>query len=175
MVEPRRDDPLVAHFEGRSIRIVSFGTVPDRLDIPAVDLRSHETAKLLLYHLAMQGCRCVAALVASAERTSQIESAAAYTAFIGSRRAPSLMLRLDEEGGEEIGYRETLRLLRETPKIDGIFAAVDLHLPVIAEEAVNLLFDRIEGRSRKVRAELSDLIVRRSSVAKDVIRFDRDT
>ena len=206
LVEPMRNDPLVAWFEKRKTPIVSIGTVPDRPDIPAVDIRSRETAALLLAHLAQQGCHRIAALVGAASRTSQIESAEAYGAFVASQGAPSMLVRLDEEEGEEIAYRETLRLLRENPGIDGIFAAidafasgavraahdlgrtmpdqlrlvtrydglraklsrppltaVDLHLPAIAEEAVHLLLDRIEGTSRMVRADLPELVVRQSS------------
>lgn len=206
LVEPMRDDPLVAHFEQRKTPIVSIGTVPGRPDIPAVDLRSGETALLLLDHLEQQGCGRVAALIGTSTRASQTEAADAYGAFAARRGGPSALLTLDEEKGEEVAYRETLRLLRENPSIDGIFAAidafasgtvraarelgrpipdrlrvvtrydglraklsdppltaVDLHLPAVAEEAVHLLLDRIEGRGRMVRADMPELIVRRSS------------
>ncbi|ABL68785.1 transcriptional regulator, LacI family [Paracoccus denitrificans PD1222] len=203
LVEPMRDDPLVAHFEQRKTPIVSVGTVPGRPDIPAVDMRSGETAAMLLDHLARQGCRHIAALIGSAPRTSQIEAEAAFRTLAAS---PDRLLKLSEEEGEEIGYRETLRLLRDDPSIDGIFAAVDafasgavraahelgrvipdqlrivtrydglraklsqppltavdLHLPAVAEAAVHLLFDRIEGTSRTVAAELPELVVRQST------------
>ncbi|RJE82099.1 substrate-binding domain-containing protein [Paracoccus onubensis] len=208
LVEPMRDDPLVAHFEQRKTPIVSIGTVPGRPDIPAVDIRSRETAQLLLTHLAEQGCRQIAALIGASSRTSQIESEAAYDEFVASRQWLSPMLRMNEDEGEEIAYRETLRLLHANPAIDGIFAAidafasgavraarelgrtmpgqlrivtrydglraklsqppltaVDLYLPTIAEEAVHLLLDRIDGTSRMVTAELPKLIVRQSSEA----------
>lgn len=206
LVEPMRDDPLVAHFEQRQTPIVAIGTVPGRPDIPAVDIRSRDTASLLLAHLAAQGCRHVAALVGTSARTSQIESAAAYAAFAASRGWPATLVALDEDQGEDIGHRETLRLLRAEPGIDGIFAAidafasgavraardlgvgvpdrlrivtrydglraklsqppltaVDLHLPEIAEQAVHLLLDRIEGTRRMVQARMPDLVVRPSS------------
>lgn len=204
LVEPMRDDPLVAHFERRRTPVVSIGTVPGRPDIPAVDIRSHETALLLLDHLAAQGCRRIAALVGSRPRTSQIEAEAAYRAFTAGN--PPALLHLDEEQGEEIGYRETLRLLRDDPAVDGIVAAIDafasgavraahelgrvmpdrlrlatrydglraklsqppltaldLHLPRVAEQAVHLLLDRIEGGGRTVKADLPDLVVRSST------------
>lgn len=207
LVEPMRDDPMVAHFEKRQVPVVSIGRVPERPDIPAVDLRSHDTARLLLDHLAAQGCRQVAALIGTAPRASQIETEAAYAAFV-SRRQPSLQLALPEAEGEDIGYQATRRLLAEAPQTDGILAAVDafasgalraardlgrrlpgdlrivtrydglraklaeppltavdLHLPQVAEQAVALLFDRIEGRSRQVKAELPVLVPRLSSQA----------
>ena len=204
LVEPMRDDPLVALFEQRKIPVVSIGTVPGRPDIPAVNIRSRETALLLLDHLAQQGCRHVAALVGATPRTSQIEAAEAYRAFVARRGQQATLVALDEE----IAYRETLRLLRADPSIDGIFAAIDafasgavraahelglamprqlriatrydglraklsdppltaldLHLPAIAEQAVHLLLDRIEGTGRTVDADLPELVPRRSSVS----------
>lgn len=206
LVEPIRDDPLVAYFERRKTPIVSIGTVPDRPDIPAVNIRSQETAALLLDHLAQQGCRQVAALIGSSPRTSQIESATAYQAFVTRHGGLSCLVRLDEDDAEDIAYEKTLSLLRDNPSIDGIFAAidafasgavraahdlgwtipdrlrlvtrydgvraklsqppltaVDLHLPAVAEKAIHLLLDRIEGCSRMVEADLPELVVRRSS------------
>lgn len=206
LVEPMRDDPVVAHFEQRKIPVVSIGAVPGRSDIPAVDIRSRDTATLLLRHLTQQGCRNIAALIGASPRTSQLEGEAAYLAYVGAQRWPSTLIRLEEEEGEEIAYRQTLKLLRDTPEIDGIFAsidafasgavraarelgrmipddlrivtrydglraklsdppltAVDLNLPMIAEEAVHLLLDHIDGNSRKVTAEVPELVVRKSS------------
>ena len=204
LVEPMRDDPLIAHFEARGTPIVSIGTVPGRPDIPAVDLRSQETAQLLLDHLAAQGATRIATLIGATDRTSQIEAEAAHRRLPMAQQAG--LPRLDEAEGEEIAYRETLRLLRDTPAIDGIFAAidafasgavraardhgrripadlrlvtrydglraklsvppltaVDLNLPAIAEAAVALLFERIEGGGGSARAQLPGLVVRQSS------------
>lgn len=208
LVEPMRDDPLVAHFEARQVPVVSIGRVPGRPEIPAVDLRSHDTARLLLDHLAAQGCRQIAVLIGAQPRASQIETEAAYAAFAQFRQPPRL-IRLDEAQGEEIGYQATLRLLTEAPETDGILAAVDafasgalraaqqlgrrlpqdlrlvtrydglraklaqppltavdLHLPQVAEQAVALLLDRIEGREAgPVTAALPELLPRLSSQA----------
>lgn len=208
LVEPMRDDPMVAHFEARNTPIVSIGTVPGRPDIPSVDIRSAETATLLLAHLAGQGCRHIAALIGTSPRTSQIEGEAAYRAFVADHALPATLDHLDEAGGEEAGYRATLRLLGAEPGIDGIFAAidafasgavraahdlgreipaqlrivtrydglraklsqppltaVDLHLPAVAEQAVQLLLSRIEGAGGRALAEVPDLVPRRSSTA----------
>jgi len=206
LVEPMRDDPVLAHFEQRQTPIVSIGTVPDRPDIPAVDLRSRDTSSLLLTHLEEQGCRNVMALVGASQRTSQIESRAAYCAFAQTHGHAPRLLALDEEEGEEIAYRATLAALRDDPRIDGIFAAVDafasgavraaqelgrripedlrlvtrydglraklsrppitavdLHLPDIAERAVELLLDRIDGKPRMIEAAMPELVPRHSS------------
>lgn len=207
LVEPMRDDPLVAHFEARATPIVAIGAVPGRPDIPAVDLRSAETAHLLLEHMHGQGCRQVAALIGSSPRTSQIEGEAAYRAFARAHGFPMVLDQIDEAEGEDAGYRATLKLLTAEPGVDGIFAAIDafasgavraaqdlgrdipqrlrivtrydglraklsrppltaldLHLPAVAEQAVQLLLDRIEGKSSSVSAKLPELIPRRSSL-----------
>lgn len=206
LVEPMRDDPLVAHFETRNTPIVSIGLVPDRPDIPAVDIRSRETADLMLNHLARQGCHQVAALIGASPRMSQIEGALAYEGFVAARGMAPVVLRLEEEAGEEAAYHQTRQLLQVQPKIDGIFAAidafasgavraaqdlgrpipeglrvvtrydglraklsrppltaVDLHLPDIAEQAVQLLFERIEGGAGSVRARMPELVIRGST------------
>ena len=208
LVEPMRDDPLIRHFEKRNTLIVSIGRVPDRPDIPAVDIRSRETATLLLNHLAGQGCRQIAALIGAPLRTSQIESAEAYEAFAARQGSDPQLFLLDEENAEEMAYCQVLELLRTDAAIDGIFAsidafatgavravhesgrsipdslrlvtrydglraklsqppltAVDLHLPAIAEKAVGLLLDQIDGNTRTERADLPELVVRGSSQA----------
>lgn len=213
LVEPMRDDPMVAHFEARNTPVVSIGAVPRRPDIPAVDLRSAETAALLLAHLGGQGCRHVAALIGASPRTSQIEGEAAFRGFARNQAHPATLLHLDEAEGEDAGYRATRQILTETPGVDGIFAAidafasgamraaqdmgrlvpqqlrivtrydglraklalppltaVDLHLPAVAEQAVQLLLERIEGHSRTVLARMPDLVARGSSVADLALR-----
>ena len=207
LVEPMQEDALVAHFEQRKTPIVTIGLIPGRQDIPAVDIRSPETASLLLNHLSQQGCRRIAAVVGATPRNSQIEGEATYRAFAASRGQSPILIRLEEVGGEEVAYQMTLRLLQENPEIDGIFAsidafasgavraaqdlgraipeqlrivtrydglraklsdppltAVDLHLPKIAEQAVHLLLDRMQGTFDMVKADLPELVVRRSSV-----------
>ncbi len=206
LVEPMRDDPLVRHFEQRKTPIVSIGTVPGRPDIPAVDLRSRETADLLLDHLADQGCRQVAALIGASPRTSQIESAEAYGAFAARHAMRPRLILLDEEDAEATAYSQVLDLLRSDGAIEGIFAsidafatgairaaheagraipgslrlvtrydglraklshppltAVDLHLPAVAEKAVGLLLDQIDGCKQAEKADLPELVVRASS------------
>lgn len=206
LVEPMRNDPLVRHFEQRKTPIVSIGTVPDRPDIPAVDLRSRETADLMLDHLAEQGCRQVTALIGASPRTSQIESAEAYGAFAARHGMRPRLNLLDEDDAEVTAYCQVLDLLRTDPAIDGIFAsidafatgavraaheegraipdslrvitrydglraklsqppltAVDLHLPAVAEKAVGLLLDQIDGHPRAEPSDLPELVVRASS------------
>ncbi|SMO85550.1 substrate-binding domain-containing protein [Paracoccus laeviglucosivorans] len=206
LVEPMLDDPLIQHFEQRRTAIVSIGTVPGRPDIPSIDLRSHETACLLLNHLAEQGCRQIAALLGTSPRTSQIESADAYAAFVAQHGTQARLIRLEEEDAENTAYRQMLDVLRTDPAVDGVFAsidafatgairaahdtdraipeklcvvtrydglraklsqppltAVDLYLPMVAEKAVELLLNQIDGHKHSVKSDLPKLIIRASS------------
>ncbi|SDJ44621.1 substrate-binding domain-containing protein [Salipiger marinus] len=207
LVEPMRNDPLVAHFEARKTPIVSIGTVAGRPDIPAVDIRSRQTAEMLLDHLAGQDCRQVAALIGAGSRTSQIESIEAYEAFAARQQIRPRLLLLDEEEAEETAYGQMCDLLHSDPEIDGIFAAidafatgavraarqrgraipqslrivtrydglraklsqppltaVDLHLPAVAEKAVTLLLNQIDGHKGAEMADLPELVARASSL-----------
>ena len=206
LVEPGRDDPLVAHFEARQTPLVSVGTVPGRPDIPAVDLRSRATATMLLDHLRDRGSRRVATVIGGSTRTSQTETDEAYHAFATRSGTEPILIALDEEGGEELAYRRSLDLLGDHPEIDGLYlsidafasgavraardlgraipgnlriatrydglraklsepplTAVDLHLPEIADAAVELLRRRIEGGGGQTEAALPMLVPRAST------------
>jgi len=206
LVEPGRDDPLVAHFEARQTPLVSVGTVPGRPDIPAVDLRSRATATMLLDHLRDRGSRRVATVIGGSTRTSQTETDEAYHAFATRSGTEPILIALDEEGGEELAYRRSLDLLGDHPEIDGLYVsidafasgavraardlgraipgnlriatrydglraklseppltAVDLHLPEIADAAVELLRRRIEGGGGQTEAALPMLVPRAST------------
>ena len=206
LVEPGRDDPLVAHFEARQTPLVSVGTVPGRPDIPAVDLRSRATATMLLDHLRDRGSRRVATVIGGSTRTSQTETDEAYHAFAIRSGTEPILIALDEEGGEELAYRRSLDLLGDHPEIDGLYlsidafasgavraardlgraipgnlriatrydglraklsepplTAVDLHLPEIADAAVELLRRRIEGGGGQTEAALPMLVPRAST------------
>lgn len=206
LVEPGRDDPLVAHFEARQTPLVSVGTVPGRPDIPAVDLRSRATATMLLDHLRDRGSRRVATVIGGSTRTSQTETDEAYHAFAIRSGTEPILIALDEEGGEELAYRRSLDLLGDHPEIDGLYVsidafasgavraardlgraipgnlriatrydglraklseppltAVDLHLPEIADAAVELLRRRIEGGGGQTEAALPMLVPRAST------------
>lgn len=71
--------------------------------------------------------------------------------------------------------REIPAQLRIVTRYDGLRAklsqppltAVDLHLPAVAEQAVQLLLSRIEGAGGRALAEVPDLVPRRSSTASE--------
>ncbi|RJL18489.1 substrate-binding domain-containing protein [Paracoccus siganidrum] len=125
LVEPTSKDPLIAHFEARHTPIVSIGKVAGRTDIPAVDLRSHETARMMLDHLRDMGSRQVALIVGAADRTSQLETEAAYVAFCDEGGMSPRIVRLDEDGGEQAAQDATRDLLAASPHLDGLLVPVD--------------------------------------------------
>ena len=126
LIEPARDDPFAKLIDARGLPVVRIGRQPGREDAPAVDLRSGETAALLLHHLEETGARRIALITGLARRASHEETEAEYARFAQARAMPPLHLRLDETGGEALGHAEALRLLQATPEVDAILAMVDV-------------------------------------------------
>ncbi len=125
LVEPSAKDPLIAHFEARHTPIVSIGRVAGRADIPSVDLRSGDTARMMLDHLRQMGSRHIALILGAAERTSQLETEAAYAAFCDGYGITPHLVRLDESGGEQVAQDATRDLLAAFPHLDGLLVPVD--------------------------------------------------
>ncbi len=125
LVEPERDDPLVRHFESRRTPVVTIGKVPDRGDIPAIDLQSAAGMRLLLGHLWENGARQIALLTGASERTSHLEARRIYEEFAQTHGLPSRLLLLDEAKGEDGAKEVVKKLLRDCPKIDGLLVPVD--------------------------------------------------
>ncbi|MDF2233854.1 substrate-binding domain-containing protein [Albimonas sp. CAU 1670] len=126
LIEPARDDPFAELLDARGLPVVRIGRQPGRDDAPAVDLRSGETAALLLRHLEETGARRIALITAAARRASHEETEAEYARFAESRGMAPVHLRLDESGGMALGRAEALRLLQEHPEVDAILAMVDV-------------------------------------------------
>jgi DNA-binding LacI/PurR family transcriptional regulator len=138
LVEPARDDPLVAWFERRAIPMVSIGKVPDRPDLPHVDLRSQETAMMMLRHLAGQGASRIGLVTGTARRTSYIETEAAYARFCADRDVPAVAIRLEEDLGQEGAAIACRRMLAEHRDLDGLFIPVDAFASGAVEAAATL-------------------------------------
>ena len=135
LIEPARDDPFASLIDARGLPVVRIGRQPGRDDAPCVDLRSGETAALLLHHLEETGARRIALITGAARRASHEETEAEYARFAESRAMPHLHLRLDESGGMALGRAETLRLLEEHPQVDAILAMVDVFAAGACEAA----------------------------------------
>lgn len=138
LVEPAQDDPLVAWFEDRRIPVVSIGKVPGRPDLPHVDLRSAETARLLLEHLRDAGAARIGLVTGAARRTSYLEAEAAYAAFCAEHGMPQVAIRLDEGEGEEGAMAACRSLLRDEPGLDGLFVPVDAFASGAVQAAASL-------------------------------------
>ena len=125
VVEPARDEPLIRYFEGRHTPIVSIGKVPARPDIPAIDLHSAQTARLLLGHLFNAGSRRIGLITGRQRRTSYEETETVYAEFSAAHAMPAIALSLDENGGEELAELEAAKLLQRHPQLDGLLVTVD--------------------------------------------------
>ena len=209
VVEPFAGDPFVQQLVDYTLPVVTIGKQPDGANLPFVDLRSRETANLVLDHLIASGARRIALLIGKTRRTSYIETRAVYTERMQQLGAPITIVEVAEEGGEQAGYEATKELLARGKRIDAVFAfvdafatgtcralhdaglripedirvatrydgprardndppitAVDLGLSEIAEAAVRLLVDRIDGKQTENNSLLAPpprLVVRASS------------
>jgi DNA-binding LacI/PurR family transcriptional regulator len=134
VIEPATNDATVAFLLHRALPVVAIGKQPEA-PTPYVDLRSLETAQLLLAHLETQGARRIGLLIGAEQRNSYLEAEQAYRAFVRARRSPLRIARASESGGEAAGYAEAARLLAADPEIDAICAPIDA-FAVGAERAV---------------------------------------
>ena len=126
VVEPSARDANIDHMKKRGLAVVSIGRQPGaRHPVPYVDIRSADTARLLLDHLQAQGARRIALLIGSERRNSYIETEEVYRSVAGERGMAAIVVTAEETTGEEGGRAATLELLRRHPDIDGICAPVD--------------------------------------------------
>lgn len=126
VLEPSDDDACVAQLLKRGVPLVTIGCqsgAPNAL--ASVDLRSAETAGLLLDHLFDMSCRRVALMIGAARRTSYLETEAVYVERVSAKGVEPLIVRIDESAGEEAAYQNTLVLVRRHRELDGILALVD--------------------------------------------------
>ncbi|MBS0448886.1 MAG: LacI family DNA-binding transcriptional regulator [Proteobacteria bacterium] len=126
VVEPTARDATIDTLRKRGVPVVAIGKPPGaRPRVPSIDLRSTETAELLLGHLAEVGARRIALLVGSEKRNSYAETIAVYERLAEAREMPLRMAQIDEADGEEGGRRAMAELLAARPDIDGVCALVD--------------------------------------------------
>lgn len=188
LLEPSRNDPLIAQLQNASIPFVTIGKAPGEEVYPWVDLQSAVTTSMLLEHLEAQGARRIALFTGRTERTSSHQAEAVYRHWCGSHASPVIM-QLDEMNGEEAGYLAMKQCLSQHHDIDGVLVlidtfatgvlkalreeeiavphqmrvatrydgirareatpamtAVNLHLDLVAQAAVHLLFDLLAGK-----------------------------
>ena len=124
VVEPALDDSVLDFFFERGVPVVAIGHAPGRPDLPAVDLRSTETARLLLDHLGGAGWR-VGLVTGLQRRNSYIETEAAYAAFCAERGLASAAIRIDERGGEDEAAVAVEAFLRQNRDIGALCVPVD--------------------------------------------------
>ncbi|NSY40921.1 LacI family DNA-binding transcriptional regulator [Leisingera sp. ANG59] len=125
LVEPFQDDPLVQHFTGLGVPVVSVGRVPGREDIPHVDLNSGATARMVLEHLRASGATRIGLVTGEQRRNSYIETEAAYRAFCDEIGIEPACLQLNESGGEDLAAEAVASLLSRRGDIDALYVPVD--------------------------------------------------
>lgn len=126
VIEPSAGDPNLEHLLRRGLPVVAIGKPAEGPTMPPyVDIRSGDTARLLLSHLHERGARKVAMILGSAQRNSYAQARAAYELFAAARGQPALLSLVDEALGETGGRDATLALLEAHPDIDAFCVPVD--------------------------------------------------
>lgn len=206
LVEPERDDPLLRHFEERRTPVVAIGRVPDRDDIPAIDLQSRTSTALLLDHLRENGAKEIALVTGASARTSHLDAREIYGEHARKHGFTPRVVLLGETEGEAGAQAAVRNLLERHPGIDGLLvpvdafatgavaaahqigrdiprdlrivtrydglraklsdpplSAIDLHLPVLSELAVELLLSPQPHGQSRTATPLPTIIARTSS------------
>ncbi|MEP7057497.1 MAG: LacI family DNA-binding transcriptional regulator [Caldimonas sp.] len=126
VIEPSARDVNVEYMRKRGLPVVLIGRQPGaHQPVPYVDLRSADTARLLLDHLRAQGARRIALLLGSECRNSYVETEEVYRAIANKSRMAAIVATAEESAGERGGYESTLDLLQRHPEIDGLCVPVD--------------------------------------------------
>lgn len=160
LVEPYRDDPLVQHFTGQGVPVVSVGRVPGRGEIPHVDLNSGATARMVLEHLRGSGASRIGLVTGAQRRNSYVETEAAYQSFCDAAGTVPASLQLDETGGEDLAAEAVAGLLSRRADLDALFVPVDAFasgaVTAITARGLKIPQDiRIATRYDGLRAKLS--------------------
>ena len=125
LLEPSENDPQLRALQNAGIPCVTIGRTPGtNKPVPWVELHSEVTANLLLRHLQKEGCGHCALFVSNRQRTSSLETEAAYRLWCNGRQTP-VIYYLDEEKGEAAGYHAARQLLLEAPQVNGLLVLVD--------------------------------------------------
>jgi DNA-binding LacI/PurR family transcriptional regulator len=139
VLEPLENDPEVARLHARGVAVVTIGRQPgDPFDLPAVDLHSAYTARLLLDHLWAQGARRVALVLGRQPRNSYVETERQYADFVRRHKMSNRLLRLDETEGEAGAHTACHRLLQENPDLDALCVPVDAFATGAVQAALDL-------------------------------------
>lgn len=125
VVEPARDDTVVAELAARGLPYVTLGRQPGAAGVPGVDLHAGRVVELLLDHLRDQGARRPALLIGAGERQSYVEVRAVYERVAAAQGWPPMVATAGEADGEQAGYDACAALLAEHPDLDAICAMVD--------------------------------------------------
>ncbi len=126
VLEPSVEDHYVEQLRKRGIPVVTIGRPCGApAGIASIDIRSAETARLVLDHLRAMRSTRIALMIGTAQRNSYVETEAVYLETARLHDMQPVVVRVDEQGGEAAAYEATSRLLSAHASLDGIFAAVD--------------------------------------------------
>lgn len=134
IVEPAREDPLLALLAEREIPVVSIGNPAGSDTIPFVDLHFEQVANLLIGHLQDQGADRIALLLGDMDTHFNQIMEQAYTASGGS----VALRRIPDVAPEEQVQAAIEELLADMPDLNGLIVPTNA-LAVSALDALTKL------------------------------------
>jgi len=125
IVDPIRDDPVVAELRRAGIPVVTTGRVPGTDDGCWVDNDHVAGTRSMLDHLHRRGARRIALMTSPIEISYTIDVERAYRAWCAERRMEPLVKTTAEDLTERAGYAAAGELLSLPDPPDAIFATYD--------------------------------------------------
>jgi len=126
IVDPARDDQLVAQLQQAGIALVTTGRVPDGDDRCCwVDNDHIAGTTAMLDHLERRGARRIALLTSALDISYTHDVERAYVSWCEERRAEPLLKRAASDLTERAGYAAASELLALPAPPDALFATYD--------------------------------------------------
>ncbi|VXC19474.1 DNA-binding transcriptional regulator, LacI/PurR family [Arthrobacter sp. 9AX] len=137
--DPRTADPITAELRARGVVVVTVGRSGGTMANGFVD-RGHSGGDVMIDHFRERGSKFVAVLL-SEEPHSVAVSVSAYVSALPPSSMRVVTAHARAVQGEEAGYKATVKLLREHPGIDAIYASLDAFATGALRAAVDLGYD----------------------------------
>lgn len=125
VVDPVRDDPVWAEFNGRGTPVVTTGRVPDEPDGYWIDSDHFAATPAILDHLADGGAQRVALIATTPATSYGTDAREAYERWCGQHGQEPIVVVGGDDLNEQVGYDATLKLLRRAKPPDAIYTMLD--------------------------------------------------
>jgi DNA-binding LacI/PurR family transcriptional regulator len=126
VVDPVRDDAVVAALSARALPVVTLGRQPGGPPgAPWIDNDHHAGTRAMLNHLVSEGATRIALLAAHMVSSYALDTLAAYGEWCEDTGAEPLVATVRGSLSERGAYAETMKLLESAQPPDAIYATLD--------------------------------------------------